>query len=85
MTKPNSERVALRSTLVIRARLSPAQSSRLLAIDSSGERITSKLAPAGDYALLLLLRWRSASNRQTPVATETVRLLTLPAIGSLTR
>lgn len=26
-------------------------------------------------------RWRTASNRQTPVATETLRLLTLPPIG----
>ncbi len=30
-------------------------------------------------------RWRRASNRQTPVATETLRLLTLPAIGKRTR
>ncbi|MAD27235.1 MAG: hypothetical protein CMK87_06180 [Pseudomonadales bacterium] len=30
-------------------------------------------------------RWRTASNRQMPVATETLRLLTLPAIGSLAR
>ena len=27
------------------------------------------------------LRWRNASNRQIPVATETLRLSTLPAIG----
>ena len=30
-------------------------------------------------------RWRSASNKQTPVATDTLRLLTLPAIGRRTR
>ena len=30
-------------------------------------------------------RCRTASNRQTPVATETLRLLTLPAIGIDTR
>lgn len=30
-------------------------------------------------------RWRSASNRQTPVATDTLRLLTLPAIGRRTK
>lgn len=36
-------------------------------------------------ALALTLRWRCASNRQTPVATETLRLLTLPAIGRFTR
>ena len=32
-------------------------------------------------ALALAPRWRWASNRQTPVATDTLRLLTLPAIG----
>ena len=36
-------------------------------------------------ALAFTPRWRWASNRQTPVATETLRLLTLPAIGSFTR
>ena len=36
-------------------------------------------------ALALTPRWRCASNRQTPVATETLRLLTLPAIGRFTR
>ena len=30
-------------------------------------------------------RWRWASNRHTPVATDTLRLLTLPAIGKFTR
>lgn len=35
--------------------------------------------------LVLAPRWRWASNRQTPVATDTLRLLTLPAIGSFTR
>src|SRR5690606_19971149 len=33
----------------------------------------------------VILRWRTASNRQTPAATETFRLLTPPAIGSLAR
>ena len=37
-----------------------------------------------DY-FLTAARWRRASNRQTPVATETLRLLTLPAIGRRTR
>ncbi len=37
-----------------------------------------------DY-FLAAARWRRASNRQTPVATETLRLLTLPAIGRRTR
>ncbi len=36
-------------------------------------------------ALAFAPRWRWASNRQTPVATETLRLLTLPAIGKCTR
>jgi len=40
-----------------------------------------------DYFLVLALapRWRRASNRHTPVATDTLRLLTLPAIGKCTR
>gem|GEM_PF-2601338 len=33
----------------------------------------------------LQLRWRTASNRATPVATETFRLLTVPAMGIDTR
>ena len=36
-------------------------------------------------ALTLAPRWRWASNRHTPVATDTFRLLTLPAIGKCTR
>ncbi len=36
-------------------------------------------------ALAFAPRWRCASNRHTPVATETLRLLTLPAIGRFTR
>jgi hypothetical protein len=30
-------------------------------------------------------RWRTISNRQTPVATDTFKLLTSPAIGNLAR
>ena len=40
---------------------------------------------ATDNYFLAAARWRRASNRQTPVATETLRLLTLPAIGRRTR
>lgn len=40
---------------------------------------------ATDNYFLAAARWRKASNRQTPVATETLRLLTLPAIGRRTR
>ncbi len=42
-------------------------------------------AAADQPRVAAALRWRSASNRQTPVATDTLRLLTLPAIGNRTR
>ena len=49
--------------------------------------IGGKPPPTFGYFLLLALapRWRWASNRHTPVATDTLRLLTLPAIGRCTR
>ena len=55
-----------------------------------GAWIASKPAPTRECQGFLpvaafTLRWRWASNRQTPVATDTLRLLTLPAIGRCTR
>lgn len=79
----------------------PQGSRQLLDVEHDGcfHRTTTGIEPmavpvecrlGGDGALQaqdqrLAWRWRTASNRQTPVATETFRLLTLPDIGNLTR
>lgn len=69
----------------------PKEGANTPAVTARGDIIEKPLAARKanwrlfDQALPAARRWRTASNRQTPVATETLRLLTLPPMGSFTR
>ncbi len=63
----------------------PARHKTALGLKLANKPASAKTSDQAFLLAALTLRWRSASNRHTPVATETLRLLTLPAIGRRTR